>query len=660
VASNDGYAVFGNSRLEVATIGAGVLGNDTDPDDGPVPLHVTGTSGLSAGASLSMDPDGTFSYLPPPGFIGTDSFNYAVSDGAQAVPGTVQVDVRTPLVWYVDNRAGAGGTGRVDAPFDSLAPLQGPGDPDGPNDIVFVFAGNGPYAGGIVLEDAQKLIGEGAGLTIGIQLLVPPGSRPQIGNAGGAGITLAAGNTVRGLDVNARAGIVGLNIGALTIDQAAVTAAGGPAVSLAGGPIAVILDSVSATGGTNGIVLANTPGLFSVTGNGSAGSGGTISGMSGSGVDLTGVSDVSLEFMEITQNLGSGISGDGVSGFFLGDSSVTDNGDTSGGSEAGLRFDHPTGTFLIVNTVVSGSYEDNVRVTPSNGTLDLTISGSTIRNNLSGTGGSGIRLVGSGTANVTLNLQNGSLVSGHQMSGVLASLTDSARLFAIVVNSTFQSNHIGLDLAADAASEMRFDVSTATFADQVWNAVQVTSSTGCSACTVSGTIAGSQIGSLMTAGSGSLDNQGIGVDIAGTTDAAVAITDNTISHTDKEGISVQAQLGAATLGLTLTGNVVNPPDDDEFPGFPMNPFGILVQSHDASSLCMNMKMNSSSGAGTGTGYRVRQEDFSAFALERFTGDGMEPNDVDAFVTAQNTSGMATMTTLFTGFTGVADGACRAP
>src|SRR5204863_4853349 len=107
------------------------------------------------------------------------------------------------------------------------AALQGGSDPDSPGDILFVYAGT--YSGGIVLEANQQLIGQGVALVVGGHTLVTAGTRPSIGNAGGAGVTLASGNTIRGLDVSARSGLGGSHVGALPRNHAAVDGAAGPA-----------------------------------------------------------------------------------------------------------------------------------------------------------------------------------------------------------------------------------------------------------------------------------------------------------------------------------------------------------------------------------------------------------------------------------------------
>ena len=59
-------------------IDGAVLGNDSDPDGDP--LSVIDNTQPASG-SVVMNPDGTFTYTPEPGFSGEDSFTYTISDG---------------------------------------------------------------------------------------------------------------------------------------------------------------------------------------------------------------------------------------------------------------------------------------------------------------------------------------------------------------------------------------------------------------------------------------------------------------------------------------------------------------------------------------------------------------------------------------------------
>ncbi len=77
VAHGDSYTVVRNTPLQVA-VGPGVLGNDTDPDHDA--LSTVLVSGPAHG-TVSLSADGSFTYTPPSGYIGPDSFTYQASDG---------------------------------------------------------------------------------------------------------------------------------------------------------------------------------------------------------------------------------------------------------------------------------------------------------------------------------------------------------------------------------------------------------------------------------------------------------------------------------------------------------------------------------------------------------------------------------------------------
>jgi hypothetical protein len=77
VATNDAYSLPTGGAFSVAA--PGVLGNDTDIDS-PV-LSAVLVSGPTHG-SLALMPDGSFTYTPSRGFVGSDSFTYQANDGA--------------------------------------------------------------------------------------------------------------------------------------------------------------------------------------------------------------------------------------------------------------------------------------------------------------------------------------------------------------------------------------------------------------------------------------------------------------------------------------------------------------------------------------------------------------------------------------------------
>ncbi|MEG4892458.1 DUF4347 domain-containing protein, partial [Microcoleus sp. F10-B4] len=87
VAVDDPYSVLHDKVLSQFP---GVLINDTDADLDV--LNAALVTGPTKG-SIAFDNLGGFTYTPNPGFVGTDTFTYSVSDGAATVPATVNINV---------------------------------------------------------------------------------------------------------------------------------------------------------------------------------------------------------------------------------------------------------------------------------------------------------------------------------------------------------------------------------------------------------------------------------------------------------------------------------------------------------------------------------------------------------------------------------------
>lgn len=116
VAGADSYSTEQNRSLAVPA--AGVLSNDSDVDGDTLTVEVA--SGPANG-TLTLDPDGSFAYTPRPGFRGTDSFTYRVSDSAGS-SGTATVTIRVippngrPVAQGDVYTVGEDGTLKVPAP----------------------------------------------------------------------------------------------------------------------------------------------------------------------------------------------------------------------------------------------------------------------------------------------------------------------------------------------------------------------------------------------------------------------------------------------------------------------------------------------------------------------------------------------------------------
>ncbi|RYD48505.1 MAG: tandem-95 repeat protein, partial [Verrucomicrobiaceae bacterium] len=115
VAVADTYNTPQDTALVVPA--AGVLSNDTDAESDPLTaaLNVGPTSG-----TLTLNPNGSFTYTPNSGFSGSDSFTYHANDGTlDSTIATVSITVNAPAVGALVN-----GSFELGTPA-SLGPVTG-------------------------------------------------------------------------------------------------------------------------------------------------------------------------------------------------------------------------------------------------------------------------------------------------------------------------------------------------------------------------------------------------------------------------------------------------------------------------------------------------------------------------------------------------------
>jgi hypothetical protein len=467
--------------------------------------------------------------------------------------------------------------------------------------------------------------------------------------------------------------------GTVTVTNTAntLTTTTGTALNVSGttiGASGLKFRSIASNGGGNaGIVLNNTgtSGGLTVGGNGgtctsvATCTGGAIQNKTVDGISLNNTRGVSLSLMAIDNNDGSGIFGDDLTDFSLINSRVTNNGDTQNGSEAGLRFNELLGTCAITNSTISGSSEDNIRMTPASGVLtNLAISGSTISSCAAPVACNGLVLIATGTADLTFNV-TGSTFQSNKSSAFQINISNNSKANVNVSSSNINDNTLGIDLSNALNADLTFNITGNTLLRQANNAINIISgTTATNAAQLRGTVSGNFIGDN-TADSGSRDAFGIGIDADGDVDAIIAVTNNTIKHTDFEGIFAEsafdddADAETGKLDLTLTGNNVGAPDDNG--GFPIGAlYGVRLESRRTTNLCLDISGNTAASTGGLQHFRVRQRDTSSFRLERFAGDGTNDATVAAFIAGQNVGGSTASATHATTYTGVVNGTCRKP
>lgn len=242
-AMDDSVTATTNISIAVDAAG-GLLSND---DDGGGTITVTSFDANSTnGGEVTVAADGSFTYDPPAGFTGDDTFDYTITNSAGSDTGTATVTVSGNTIWFIDDDATAGGSGRLSDPFDGIAAfnaVQGGGGTADPAEGDFIFMFSGSYTGSFALLNNQTLFGQG---TSGIGFdaftgITPPagstarpglnGADPVISTTAAAttAINVAANSTIRGLNIGNTTsyGIAGTSSGTLAISQVDITGTGG-------------------------------------------------------------------------------------------------------------------------------------------------------------------------------------------------------------------------------------------------------------------------------------------------------------------------------------------------------------------------------------------------------------------------------------------------
>jgi large repetitive protein len=335
-----------------------LLANDTGPAGTLAVAVVTDAPTAQLGGKITTMADGSFSYTPPVGFTGTDSYNYTVTSNGVGAQATVQFVV-AGKVWYVKNDHGVPGTGVSSDPFQRLAGIAPSAEnSSAAGDTIYVHTGNGNTLNqnaGITLKTNQVLHGAGEGvLTVGAITINTPGAgtKPLIGNTTGAAITLANGNTLKGFTATTTTGatLAGIFGTALTAGPAISNVNVGPATGAglnitASNTITTSLTNVAISGaGTTGIDMDQF-GTLTIN------SGVTVSGVQA--LRLTGPNTVA---------------GNTVNGTF---GTVTATGGTNG-----IALTHIHGTIAFpAGSALSGASGDEFLITGNAPSVNVTYQG---------------------------------------------------------------------------------------------------------------------------------------------------------------------------------------------------------------------------------------------------------------------------------------------
>ncbi|MBK9607089.1 MAG: Ig-like domain repeat protein [Betaproteobacteria bacterium] len=631
----ESYQVVGNTPLRVAASDGvtvphlfvastnGVLANDNNGNGGGPGggiSAVAGTFATTGGGSITLAADGTFTYAPPIGFTGADTYVYTVSDGVGIATGTVTLNVST-MIWYVKNDVALTGNGSAGSPFKTLAETV---TPSAINDTIYLFTGDGTTTGqnaGIVLENGQRLIGQGAALTalgtfntILNPTLQAAGSAPIIGNSGGNGITLASGNTIRGLTVGATTAtkIFGnafgtLVVGNTTTPDVALTGAGKlldltngtfdatsafssiASTSSAAGQHGLKLDTVHGTvafgsttinnSGIQGIFIFNSDANvnFGNTVVGTIGAAGSGGGPGAEGIRFESNTGGTRTFgtLAISESTAQGITiaGVGIGGgltVVTGQTTITNPGNV-GILIAGAALGHGT---TFANVTVTGSGSTGVSLSNNLGTVtfaDLDITPDSGQKGLLSTytvaGTPGTITATSGTISTLLNtaVEVTSTGTNQPLAMVLDSVSSTGGVNNVLltrISGSLAMNAGALSGSTGVAFGVSGSTATVGYAGSITNAtggISLTSNTGGTINFTGGMNLSTGANPAFTAtGGGTVsatqNNTSIVNTLATTTGTALNVANTTIGASGLTFRSISANGGAKGIILNTTGS----------------------------------------------------------------------------------------------------------
>ena len=621
VAVNHTYTAVGNTPLGVgttpsspaATVSGSVLNGDSDPSDPSATLSVTANT-QPANGTVTMNTDGTFTYVPKAGFSGNDTFTYTIAgSNAPSKTATATITIAVgPVVWYVDDSKTAAGTGESTSPFNTLAAAVAKA---GANSIIFLYQGNATYTGGVTMQSGEDLWGQPFGLKVdGYSLVAAGGSNPTITNSGGDGIDLGEGSDVEAVNVSGPSGngVAASNINAATVggtDAVAISGAGKDGIDISGGSGTMNFADVSVTGSTghsvevtsrtggtasfggsitdkgDGISLVGNTGAtiefsgtltldtgtniaFLASGGGTistAGTGSTIATTTATALDVTSttIGVGGLTFQSISSNganPGIELTSTGTSGLMVTGTGTAGSGGTIQGSAgAGIELSS-TSSPSFTDMIIEHNAADGINGSQVNG---LTLAGSTVldngtKANVSGENNDGLDFSPNGTGSPngltgTVSITNTS-VTGSADNGAIISDT-SGTLDLTVTGSTFSTSgaNEGFHVDANNAVNATVSITGSTFASNAADAFQF--STG---AVPSGSASGTE---SVTFSSNTVTGNGDGpiISPSGNSKTTITIDSNTIQSTISGnciGLDLVGSGTGGSLSGTISGNTV--------------------------------------------------------------------------------------------------------
>ncbi len=573
LARNDSYLAAGNIQITVP-VGSGVLANDSDADSvGPV-LTVSALATSANGGNVSLDANGSFTYNPPAGFEGVDTFTYTLNDGeGNTDTATASITV-SGMIWFIDNEADpcltvAAGCGRLRTPFSTLAAFNnfnnGTGNNPAANDNIFVFESAINYVGPVALLNGQKFIGQDATATLSlISGVIPPAfsdalpatspGAPIVNiTSAGIGITVAQNNILRGFTGgDAGTDINGSGFGTLNISDVTLNG-NGQTLNLSTGTLNGTVGSISSTNSaTTGISLTSVAGSL-VSGST------TVTNSTGIGISAN-TSGATLNFAatSVTGSGGTGISLlTNTGAITFGALTITPD-----GSQRGLHAADNTANITIPSGTVTTTGAVAVEITRGSGTTPLTVSLTSVSAN----GGPGGIVLTNTNGSFTITGNANTAVGGNSSGGTIQNVTGHGIALTNVQNPSF--TNLNIQSAGRSGVDGAGGVTNFTLANSTINNVGTAALGQHDESNVSfndnGAFTSTAVSGVVSITQNTLTNarrHGIQIENGSGTISNLVITQNTLTSSTSAAVSlgtailVVPQGSAGTTAHLTTGNI---------------------------------------------------------------------------------------------------------
>lgn len=445
------------------------------------------------------------------------------------------------------------------------------------------------------------------------------GNNLVLTTASGTGLNATGGGTISvtgtGNTITSPTGTA-LNVVSTTIGASGLTFQSISSASVAA-PTGIILDNTGSTAG------------LTITGTGTAGSGGTIANKTGAdgsttngiGIYLNNTQSPSFTRMQLNDHQNFAIRGLTVRGFTLANCVINGtNGNNVGADEASIYFTDLTGSAAVTNSTISGGAEDNLRISNSSGSLNrITVSGCTF--NANGTSGNdAILLDGLGTATINATIQN-NVFTAARANHVAVVFNFSSGGDIIINNNTLTNNHpnklgsdFGILIGSTSNANVTYQVDGNSVRDAGGSGIEVDRLAGGSG-SMTGSITNNIVGVSGTANSGSFAGSCIFVGLVGSGTTAThtsTVSGNTLRQFTNYGIGItNSGTGQGYLNLTITNNnIAEPSPNSVSGGFPTSAIRATLgvssgpPAHDGKT-CLDIFSNTINQTGTSISAEIR-------------------------------------------------------